>query len=86
MECKNRFEVFQSINDNPVEKCSKCNGKVRKIFNSTGIIFKGSGFYVNDYKKDENGKRTSPSTVKKDTPQKNGGCESCLSNSGANES
>ena len=51
LECKNRFEVFQSMNDNPIEKCSQCNGKVRKLYGTTGIIFKGSGFYVNDYKK-----------------------------------
>ncbi|MBN2157785.1 MAG: FmdB family transcriptional regulator [Spirochaetes bacterium] len=51
LECKTRFDVFQSINDAPVESCVKCNGRVRKIFSSTGIIFKGSGFYVNDYKK-----------------------------------
>ena len=51
LECKNRFEVFQSINDSPIEKCSQCSGKVRKLFGTAGIIFKGSGFYVNDYKK-----------------------------------
>ena len=55
MECKNRFDVFQSINDNPVEKCVKCNGKVRKLFNTAGIIFKGSGFYVTDYKNNADG-------------------------------
>ena len=60
LECKNRFDVFQSISDNPVEKCVKCNGRVRKLFNSAGIIFKGSGFYVNDYK-NVNGKRKSAS-------------------------
>jgi len=52
LECKKRFEVFQSINDKPVTTCSSCNGKVRKLFGTAGIIFKGSGFYVNDYKKD----------------------------------
>ncbi len=51
LECKKRFEVFQSINDKPITTCSACNGKVRKLFGTAGIIFKGSGFYVNDYKK-----------------------------------
>jgi putative FmdB family regulatory protein len=57
LECKNRFEVFQSMNDEPIQACSVCKGKVRKLFGTAGIIFKGSGFYVNDYKKDgkENG-------------------------------
>ncbi|MBP7736714.1 MAG: FmdB family transcriptional regulator [Spirochaetes bacterium] len=51
LECKNRFEVFQSMSDEPITKCEKCSGKVRKLFGTAGIIFKGSGFYVNDYKK-----------------------------------
>ncbi len=59
LECKNRFEVFQSMNDEPITLCEKCNGKVRKLFGTAGIIFKGSGFYVNDYKKDGDGKRKS---------------------------
>ncbi|TFH43772.1 MAG: FmdB family transcriptional regulator [Chrysiogenales bacterium] len=61
LECKSRFELFQSINDEPVCTCVKCNGKVRKIFSSAGIIFKGSGFYVNDYKNEGAGKRKSDS-------------------------
>lgn len=50
LECKNRFEVFQSMSDAPVTDCEKCGKPVRKIFNSAGVIFKGTGFYVNDYK------------------------------------
>jgi len=50
LECKNRFEVFQSMSDAPITNCEKCGKPVRKIFNSAGVIFKGSGFYVNDYK------------------------------------
>jgi putative FmdB family regulatory protein len=52
MECKHRFEMFQSMKDDPIKKCIKCGGKVKKIIGAgAGIIFKGSGFYVNDYKK-----------------------------------
>jgi len=51
-ECKDRFEAFQSMTDDPIETCKKCGGKVRKLIGAgAGIIFKGSGFYVNDYKK-----------------------------------
>ncbi len=49
-KCDHSFEVFQSMSDEPVKSCEKCGHEVRKVFNSTGIIFKGSGFYVNDYK------------------------------------
>ncbi len=49
-ECEKcgRFEEFQKITDNPLEKCPKCEGEVRKIIGSPGIIFKGSGFYSTD--------------------------------------
>lgn len=51
-ECKHRFEMFQSMKDEPIKKCIKCGGKVKKLIGAgAGIIFKGSGFYVNDYKK-----------------------------------
>lgn len=52
LECKNRFEIFQSMKDDPIRKCQKCGGKVKKLIGAgAGIIFKGSGFYVNDYGK-----------------------------------
>lgn len=38
------------MSDEPVKNCEKCGKPVRKIFNSAGVIFKGTGFYVNDYK------------------------------------
>ncbi|HCC37095.1 MAG TPA: FmdB family transcriptional regulator [Treponema sp.] len=51
-ECKNcahTFEAFQSMKDAPLEDCPQCGGKVRRLINGgTGIIFKGSGFYVTD--------------------------------------
>jgi putative FmdB family regulatory protein len=52
LECRHRFDVFQKISEAPVSKCVKCEGKVKRLIGSgIGIIFKGSGFYVNDYKK-----------------------------------
>ncbi len=50
LECKHKFDVFQSIKDDPIKICEKCGKDVRKVFGAAGIIFKGSGFYVNDYK------------------------------------
>jgi putative FmdB family regulatory protein len=50
-ECGYRFEVFQNMSDAPVQECEKCKGDVRRlIFGGTGVIFKGSGFYVTDNK------------------------------------
>lgn len=50
--CNQTFEVFQSITAAPLEACPTCGGKVqRRIHGGTGLIFKGSGFYLTDYKK-----------------------------------
>ncbi|MBI2842958.1 MAG: zinc ribbon domain-containing protein [Armatimonadetes bacterium] len=52
-DCGHRFEVFQKITDDPVTACEKCSGQVRKVLFPVGILFKGSGFHVNDYRKPE---------------------------------
>jgi putative FmdB family regulatory protein len=51
-DCGYEFEEFQSITADPIAVCPKCKGKVeRKISGGGGLIFKGSGFYITDYKK-----------------------------------
>lgn len=47
--CHRRIEKFQKINDPPLKKCRDCSGKLQKIISSSGIMFKGSGWYVTDY-------------------------------------
>ena len=50
--CSHTFEVFQSMSDPPLKDCPKCGREVRRlIFGGTGVIFKGSGFYVTDKNK-----------------------------------
>ena len=81
VECKNRFDLFQSMKDEPADRCGVCGGKVRRLISpGVGIIFKGSGFHVNDYKKSAEtaGKsaespRTSESAA--------GSCAACSENS-----
>jgi putative FmdB family regulatory protein len=47
--CGHTFDVFQSMSDEPVKVCPECGKEVRRLINGgTGIIFKGSGFYVTD--------------------------------------
>jgi putative FmdB family regulatory protein len=50
--CGNDFEEFQSIKAAPIKKCPKCGkNKVRRLISSgAGVIFKGSGFYITDYR------------------------------------
>ena len=50
--CGHTFEEFQSMIDAPLEKCPKCGGKIQRLIGAgAGLIFKGSGFYLTDYKK-----------------------------------
>lgn len=45
------FELFQSIKDQPLKRCPKCKGKVKRLIGrGAGILFKGSGFYQTDYR------------------------------------
>lgn len=67
-ECGHRFETVQSFTDDALTDCPQCTGRLRKVFNSVGIVFKGSGFYRTD-------SREKPkSDAKTDTPSgKSGG-------------
>ena len=47
-KCEHAFEVVQSFSDAAIEDCPKCDGKVRKVYNNVGVVFKGSGFYKTD--------------------------------------
>jgi putative FmdB family regulatory protein len=47
-ECAHAFEQVQSFSDDSLTVCTKCEGRLRKIFAAVGVVFKGSGFYRND--------------------------------------
>jgi putative FmdB family regulatory protein len=51
-KCGHHFEQFQSMRDEPLKKCPKCHKAALKrlIGGGAGLIFKGSGFYITDYK------------------------------------
>jgi len=49
--CGNKFEMFQNIKDKPIKECPKCKGHVKRLIGAgAGVIFKGSGFYITDYR------------------------------------
>lgn len=51
-QCGFNFERLQKMSEEPIKKCPKCGGNVKRLNGSDiNIIFKGSGFYVNDYGK-----------------------------------
>ncbi len=49
--CGVRFECQQAVTDEPLMICPECGGRVRRLIQPAGIIFKGKGFYVTDNKK-----------------------------------
>ncbi|MEK6728256.1 MAG: FmdB family zinc ribbon protein [Candidatus Omnitrophota bacterium] len=74
--CGHAFELFQKISDRHLEKCPKCNKKVRRLIGSgAGIIFKGPGFYATDYRK---GSKNDPAKAKGPAcPKLKEGCNAC---------
>jgi len=52
--CDHKFELFQSIKDEPKKKCPECGKqKLRRLFGTgAAVVFKGSGFYQTDYRSD----------------------------------
>jgi putative FmdB family regulatory protein len=84
-KCGHEFEEFRKMSDAPATRCPKCGGKVKRVISGgSGVIFKGSGFYITDYARksskthDTGGvadpkKDTSPKeTKKKDGPATTG--------------
>jgi len=51
--CGHELEAYQSMKDRPLRKCPACKRLAlrRKISGGSGLIFKGTGFYITDYKK-----------------------------------
>ena len=47
-DCGERLEVVQKFTDDALTVCPVCEGRLRKLFNAVGIVFKGSGFYRTD--------------------------------------
>ncbi len=83
--CGHQLEAVQSFADEPLTECPACEGRLRKLFSSVGVVFKGSGFYRTDSRtgagedapgkdtagKDTAGKDTAgKDTAGKDTPGK----------------
>jgi len=46
--CGLQFERVQAFTDAAITDCPDCSGRVRKVYGSVGVVFKGSGFYRND--------------------------------------
>ena len=63
--CHHQFEVRQKISDPVIDKCIQCGHAVRKLISASGIMFKGTGWYVTDY----SNKMKDPSQAKQSESQ-----------------
>ncbi|MCW3100074.1 MAG: hypothetical protein JWL77_5692 [Chthonomonadaceae bacterium] len=57
-ECKYEFSVFQNMKDDPIALCTQCTGKVKRLLYPVGIVFKGTGWYINDSRAPEKTEKT----------------------------
>lgn len=65
--CDHVFEMFQSMSDDPIKECPLCGKNVRRLISGgTGLIFKGSGYYLTDYVKKG---KPEPSTSSSEKPK-----------------
>lgn len=51
VDCPHEFEIHQSFSEDPLTECTVCGKAVRRVFHPTGLVFKGSGWYITDSRK-----------------------------------
>ena len=61
-ECGHFFEAVQSFSDDSLTVCPECDGRLRKVFNAVGVVFKGSGFYRTDSRGSSSASETGSTT------------------------
>ena len=83
-ECDNRFDAVQAFTEDALTTCPQCSGRLRKLFNSVGVVFKGSGFYRTDSR--EASKSAVASDSDKSGSDKSGSDKSGSDKSGSDKS
>jgi putative FmdB family regulatory protein len=83
-ECDNRFDAVQAFSDDALTTCEKCSGRLRKLFGSVGVVFKGSGFYRNDSR--ESAKSSSNGSAKSSSSPSSEGSSSSDTSSSSEKS
>ena len=87
-DCGHFFEAVQSFSDDSLTVCPECEGRLRKVFNAVGVVFKGSGFYRNDSRSESGKNGSKVGTDGQKDGQKDGATktESTSNGSGTKES
>ena len=85
-QCGHEFEEFQKITDEPLEKCPQCGGKPQRLISGgAGLLFKGDGFYITDYRSDgykKAAKKEAPKSESSDSKGSSSKSEGSSSKSG----
>ena len=83
-DCGEHLEVVQSFKDDALTECPSCSGQLRKVFSAAGIIFKGSGWHIKDYKDGSSSKASS--APKADSGSSDSGSSDSSSSSSSSDS
>ena len=85
LDCGIQFDRFQSITEDPIQECPECSGQTKRLIGAgAGLIFKGSGFYITDYRSE--GYKESAKKDKDSSSSGDGDSKSSDSKSGDNKS
>ena len=83
-ECDHRFDAVQSFSDDSLTVCPECQGRLRKVFNAVGVVFKGGGFYRTDSR--SGASSSVPSASSGDSSSSSGSSDSSSSGSSGSAS
>jgi putative FmdB family regulatory protein len=65
--CEHQFEIFQRMSEDPLDTCPECGARVRRVIHPVGVVFKGSGWYINDSRSKSSTETTAEKTADKAT-------------------
>jgi putative FmdB family regulatory protein len=85
-DCGHFFEAVQSFTDDSLTVCPECEGRLRKVFNAVGVVFKGSGFYRTDSRSQQEGAKASAKEGSKDGSKDAAKSESSSNGAGKTDS
>ena len=65
--CGHEFDTVQRFSDDPIKDCPVCAAPVRRVIQPVGVVFKGSGWYINDSRKSSGESTTATAKPVKET-------------------
>ncbi len=81
-ECDHHFEAVQAFSDASLTVCPQCQGRLRKVYGSVGVVFKGSGFYRTDSRSGSQSASVSPGSKSDKSSESSAKSESSANSNG----